>query len=81
MEPELELQLGPDLDSKSDPELDLEQLGDQGKECSKTKTVGQCNQKPDPSKAGLKDENDPSEEVKLEDGGPMDNPEGTLANS
>ena len=87
LEPELELQLGPDLGSKSgpavdDPELDLEQLGDEGKECSKTKPVGQCNQKLNPSKASLKDENDPAtEEEKLEEGGPMDNPEDASANS
>ena len=82
MDPELELQLGPDLDSKSgpalnDPGLDLEQLG----ECSKTNPVEQYNQKPNPSNASLKDDNDPSEEVKLEEGGPMDNPEVTSANS
>ena len=87
MEPELELQLGPDLGSKSgpavdDPELDLEQLGDQDKECSKTKPVGQCNQKPNPSKASLKDGNDPAtEEVKLEEEGPMENPEDASASS
>merc|ERR1711974_65444 len=55
--PELELDLGaqldPDLDSKCGPAqyhpgLDLEPLGDQDKECSKTMPIGHCNQKEEP---------------------------------
>ena len=57
MEPELELNLGaqldPDLDSKlgeaeNDPQLEIDQFGDQDKESSKTIPIGHCNQKEAP---------------------------------
>ena len=97
MEPELELHLGaqldPDLDSKlgeavDDPQLELDQFGDQDEECSKTMPIGHYNQKEDPGHrnqeesrnnddevvASVKEkEEDGDEEEKLEN--PTDNPD------
>ena len=61
LEPQLELQLGPDLESKSnpvvnDPELDLEQKGDKGTECSDTTSVEIHNQEANPNKEIVRDE-------------------------
>lgn len=69
-EPELELQLGSHLNSKkSGPavnELDLEQLGDQDEECSKTMPIVHCKEKEekespndDEKMNSLRDEKDP----------------------
>ena len=61
MEPQLKLQLGPDLESKSnpvvnDPELDLEQIGEKGRECSDTTSVEIHNQEANPDKEIVRDE-------------------------
>ena len=73
-ESELELQLRSHLDSNksdpavNDPELDLERLGDEGEECSKTMPIGHCKEKEekesrsnDEKVNSLRDEKDPAE--------------------
>ena len=73
-ETELELQLRSHLDSNksdpavNDPELDLERLGDEDEECSKTMPIGYCKQKEEKESLNdvekmksLRDEKDPAE--------------------
>ena len=94
LKPELDLHLGaqldPDLDSKlgeavDDPQLELDQFGDQDKESSKTMPIGHCNQKEAPGHRNQEESRNNDDEMvasvkeKEEDGGEkekLENPTG-----